>query len=102
MRPGWRLALDEQFQDHVELRPRLEFAETATGPDLLAVDTAAVPLQPVRLDGLTVVDDPAFPCDAAEGAKPARRDCKRNRRILWWLESSEEISKLRLDVVGSD
>jgi 5-methylthioadenosine/S-adenosylhomocysteine deaminase len=24
------------------------------------VDTAAVPLQPVRLDGLTVVDDPAF------------------------------------------
>jgi 5-methylthioadenosine/S-adenosylhomocysteine deaminase len=59
-RPGWRLALDEQFQNHVELRPRLEFAGTATGPDLLSVETAAVPLQPVKLDGLTVVDDPAF------------------------------------------
>ena len=57
--PAWRLALDEQFQNHVELRPRL----ADTGPNLLADAAAAAapaPLHPVKLDPLTVVDDPDF------------------------------------------
>ena len=55
----WRLALDEQFQNHVELRPRL----ADTGPNLLAAVAAAAappPLHPIKLDPLTVVDDPDF------------------------------------------
>jgi 5-methylthioadenosine/S-adenosylhomocysteine deaminase len=60
---GWRLALDEQFHNHVELRPRLQYGGAPTGPDLLAAAaTAAAPVQlhPIVLDGLTVTDDPAF------------------------------------------
>jgi 5-methylthioadenosine/S-adenosylhomocysteine deaminase len=59
-RSGWRLALDEQFQNHVELRPRLAFDGAPTGPDLLAVEAASVPLSPVSLDALAAVDDPDF------------------------------------------
>jgi hypothetical protein len=61
-RPVWRLALDEQFHNHVELRPRLEYAGAATGPDLAIAQAAAmaVPLQPIKLDPLTVLDDPDF------------------------------------------
>lgn len=59
-RPGWRLALDEQFGNNVELRPRLEYAGAPTGPDLLAVRAAAPPLHPIKLDPLTVADDPHF------------------------------------------
>jgi imidazolonepropionase-like amidohydrolase len=57
--PTWRLALDEQFHNHVELRPRL----ADTGPNLLAAVTEAAappPLHPIKLDPLTVVDDPDF------------------------------------------
>ena len=59
-RPVWRLALDEQFHNHVELRPRLEFAGVRTGPNLVAVSAAAAPLHPIKLDPLTVIDDPDF------------------------------------------
>src|SRR5262249_31856404 len=55
--PPWRLALDEQFHNHVELRPRI----ADTRPDLLAGAQAAPPvLHPVKLDPLTVDDDPDF------------------------------------------
>jgi 5-methylthioadenosine/S-adenosylhomocysteine deaminase len=56
-RTGWRLALDEQFQNHVELRPRLAFGGEPTGPNLLAVQAGPVPLSPINLDALTVIDD---------------------------------------------
>lgn len=59
-RPTWRLALDEQFHNHVELRPRLEFAGALTGPNLSAVTAAVAPLHPIKLDPLTVMDDPEF------------------------------------------
>jgi 5-methylthioadenosine/S-adenosylhomocysteine deaminase len=59
-RGGWRLALDEQFHNHVELRPRLAFDGAPTGPDLLAVEAVSVPLSPISLDALTVVDDPDY------------------------------------------
>ena len=59
-RPGWRLALDEQFHNHVELRPRLTLAGTPTGPDIVAARAAAPALHPIKLDPLTVADDPAF------------------------------------------
>ncbi len=59
-RPVWRLALDEQFHNHVELRPRLEYAGAPTGPDLATVQAAAVQLHPIKLDPLTVLDDPDF------------------------------------------
>jgi imidazolonepropionase-like amidohydrolase len=60
-RPGWRLALDEQFHNHVELRPRLAFAGASTGPDLRAAMAAAPPvLHPIKLDALAVADDAAF------------------------------------------
>jgi 5-methylthioadenosine/S-adenosylhomocysteine deaminase len=59
-RPVWRLALDEQFHNHVELRPRLEFAGVRTGPNLLAVSAAPAPLHPIKLDPLTVIDDLDF------------------------------------------
>jgi hypothetical protein len=59
-RGGWRLALDEQFHNHVELRPRLALDGAPTGPDLLAVEAAPVPLSPIALDALTVIDDPDF------------------------------------------
>lgn len=58
---GWRLALDEQLGNNVQLRPRLEYNGIRTGPDLHAVVTAAAaPLHPIKLDGLAVVDDPVF------------------------------------------
>jgi len=59
-RTGWRLALDEQFGNNVQLRPRLEYNGVRTGPDLAAVAAAAEPLHPIKLDGLTVSGDPAF------------------------------------------
>lgn len=59
-RHGWRLALDEQFGNNVQLRPRLEYNGIRTGPDLHAVTAAAAPLHPIKLDGLAVVDDPIF------------------------------------------
>jgi 5-methylthioadenosine/S-adenosylhomocysteine deaminase len=59
-RPGWRLALDEQFHNHVELRPRLALAGAPTGPDIAAARAAAPALHPVKLDPLTVADDPGF------------------------------------------
>ncbi|MCK1385841.1 amidohydrolase family protein [Bradyrhizobium sp. 21] len=59
-RTGWRLALDEQFGNNVELRPRLDYNGSPTGPDLRAVAAAAEPLHPIKLDALTVVDDRAF------------------------------------------
>lgn len=59
-RAGWRLALDEQFGNNVQLRPRLAYDGVRTGPDLHAVAAAAEPLHPIKLDGLTVVSDPVF------------------------------------------
>lgn len=59
-RTGWRLALDEQFGNNVELRPRLEYNGTRTGPDLLAVAAVAEPLHPIKLDALTVAGDRVF------------------------------------------
>ena len=59
-RHGWRLALDEQFGNNVQLRPRLLYNGIRTGPNLQAVTAAAAPLHPIRLDGLAVVDDPVF------------------------------------------
>jgi hypothetical protein len=59
-RHGWRLALDEQFGNNVQLRPRLLHNGIRTGPDLQAVTAAAAPLHPIKLDGLAVVDDPVF------------------------------------------
>jgi len=59
-RTGWRLALDEQFGNNVQLRPRLAYDGVRTGPDLAAVAAAAEPLHPIKLDGLTVAGDPVF------------------------------------------
>lgn len=60
-RTRWRLALDEQFGNNVQLRPRLVYNGIRTGPDLLASAAAAPePLHPIKLDGLTVAGDPAF------------------------------------------
>lgn len=59
-RGGWRLALDEQFGNNVQLRPRFEYNGVRTGPDLHAVAAAAEPLHPIKLDGLTVSGDPVF------------------------------------------
>jgi 5-methylthioadenosine/S-adenosylhomocysteine deaminase len=63
--PVWQLALDEQFHNHVELRPHLPYAGAPTGPQIADVSPAAMlavapPLHPVKLDPLTVVDDPQF------------------------------------------
>src|SRR5262245_52411293 len=63
--PVWQLALDEQFHNHVELRPHLAYAGAATGPQIADLSPAALlaaapPLHPVKLDPLTVVDDPQF------------------------------------------
>lgn len=60
-RGGWRLALDEQFGNNVQLRPRLAYNGVRTGPDLVAAAAAAPePLHPIKLDGLTVSGDPVF------------------------------------------
>jgi hypothetical protein len=59
-RTGWRLALDEQFGNNVQLRPRLAYNGVRTGPDLAAVTAVAEPLHPIKLDGLTVAGDPVF------------------------------------------
>ncbi|MGX1318602.1 hypothetical protein AB7M17_002055 [Bradyrhizobium sp. USDA 377] len=59
-RTGWRLALDEQFGNNVQLRPRLEYNGVRTGPDLAAVAVTDEPLHPIKLDGLTVAGDPVF------------------------------------------
>jgi hypothetical protein len=59
-RTGWRLALDEQFGNNVQLRPRLAYNGIRTGPDLAAVTAVAEPLHPIKLDGLTVAGDPVF------------------------------------------
>jgi hypothetical protein len=61
--PGspWRLALDEQLPTSFALRPRLLLAGTATGPDAFLDRTlAAIPLEPVALDPVSVSDDPGY------------------------------------------
>ena len=62
-----RLALDEEHQSGFALRPRLPFAGEATGPDAepalaLAIEAAAtpLPLKPLKLDALSVADDPEY------------------------------------------
>jgi len=60
----WALALDELGGTGVELRPRLPLPglRAATGPRVAAAPSRPVAdvVQPVKLDKLTVVDDPAF------------------------------------------
>ncbi len=62
--PEWRLALDEQLPTGFALRPRLPFAGQPTGPDISLDRTpaalAAVPLEPVSLDPVSVADDPGY------------------------------------------
>jgi cytosine/adenosine deaminase-related metal-dependent hydrolase len=61
--PGspWRLALDEQLPTGFALRPRLPLAGQPTGPDALLDRTlAAIPLEPVPLDPVSVSDDPGY------------------------------------------
>jgi cytosine/adenosine deaminase-related metal-dependent hydrolase len=62
--PRWRLALDEQLPTGFALRPKLPFAGQPTGPDVSLDRTlaalAAVPLEPVPLDPVSVADDPAY------------------------------------------
>jgi 5-methylthioadenosine/S-adenosylhomocysteine deaminase len=61
----WKLALDELAHGGLELRPRLPAPRTGqpTGPTLAAA-AAKKPLsqilKPLKLDGLTVADDPDF------------------------------------------
>ncbi len=62
-RPGspWRLALDEQLPTGFALRPRLPLAGEPTGPDASFDRTlAAIPLEPVALDLVSVSDDPGY------------------------------------------
>jgi 5-methylthioadenosine/S-adenosylhomocysteine deaminase len=62
-RPGspWRLALDEQLPTGFALRPRLPLAGEPTGPDAFFDRTlAAIPLEPVALDLVSVSDDPGY------------------------------------------
>ncbi|MET0207782.1 MAG: amidohydrolase family protein [Burkholderiaceae bacterium] len=62
----WSLALDEIQQTGSDLRPRLPFdgPDDFTGPDRVAARAVSVPLSaivaPVKLDPLTVADDPRF------------------------------------------
>jgi 5-methylthioadenosine/S-adenosylhomocysteine deaminase len=57
----WRLALDEQLPTGFALRPRLPLAGTPTGPDAFLDRTlAAIPLEPVALDPVSVSDDPGY------------------------------------------
>ena len=62
--PEWRLALDEQLPTGFALRPRLPFAGQQTGPDVSLDRTlaavAAVPVEPVPLDPVSVADDPGY------------------------------------------
>jgi hypothetical protein len=62
--PRWRLALDEQLPTGFALRPKLPFAGQPTGPDVSLDRTlaalAAVPLEPLPLDPVSVVDDPGY------------------------------------------
>jgi hypothetical protein len=59
--PPWRLALDEQMPTGFALRPRLPFDGRPTGPDASFDRTlAAVPLEPVALDPVSVVDDTSY------------------------------------------
>jgi 5-methylthioadenosine/S-adenosylhomocysteine deaminase len=73
--PRWFLALDELASTGAEIRPRLPFAGQETGPLLVAPSEAAagpLPLIPLMLDPLTVVDDEDFlPGLAAEANLPA-------------------------------
>jgi cytosine/adenosine deaminase-related metal-dependent hydrolase len=62
--PQWRLALDEQRPTGFALRARLPFAGQPTGPDVALDRTlaalAAVPLEPVPLDPVSVADDSGY------------------------------------------
>jgi hypothetical protein len=62
--PEWRLALDEQRPTGFALRPRLSFAGQPTGPDVSLDRTlaalAAVPLEPVPLDPVSVTNHPGY------------------------------------------
>jgi 5-methylthioadenosine/S-adenosylhomocysteine deaminase len=58
----WRLALDEQLPTGFALRPRLPRDGEPTGPDASLDRTlAAIPLEPVALDPVSVADDPGYP-----------------------------------------
>jgi hypothetical protein len=57
----WRLALDEQRPTGFALRPRLPLDGRPTGPDASLDRTlAAVPLEPVALDPVSIADDPSY------------------------------------------
>lgn len=62
--PQWFLELDHTEPTEYELRPRLEFGGRLTGPEIESSLAAAAPLsevlQPMKLDGLTSVDDPDY------------------------------------------
>jgi hypothetical protein len=69
--PRWFVALDELAPTGAEIRPRLPFAGHETGP-VLASAAAPLPLVPLVLDPLTVVDDEDFlTAVAAESNLPA-------------------------------
>jgi cytosine/adenosine deaminase-related metal-dependent hydrolase len=75
-RKAWTLALDETRHNEVSLRPRLpDKAGRPTGPDPVPAALLAkgpVAAVPIRLDPLTVADDPGFlPALKAERNLPA-------------------------------
>src|SRR5262249_37389944 len=78
--PTWRLALDEQHPTGFALRPRLPLAGQPTGPDASLDRTlaalAAVPLEPVPLDPVSVADDPGYAAalQAQKNLDPAMKE----------------------------
>jgi hypothetical protein len=89
--PQWSLALDEIQDTGVELRPRLPLdgPRDFTGPGKLprgAVARAAAPLsqvvKPIKLDPLTVADDPDF-LDLIEEEPNVPDSIRRNLRSLY-------------------
>src|SRR5262249_424013 len=78
----WTLALDEQAQTGFAIRPMLPYRGEPTGPGphmLDAASVAALPIGPVPLDKVSVVDDSAYaaqlngqmniPADVKDGLK---------------------------------
>lgn len=56
--PTWFLALDELSDTGMDVRPRLTSLDLR--PTIPGVDEAPLPVQPLQLDALTVVDDADF------------------------------------------